>query len=146
MANVNVSPYTTGLPWFFLSPSPTWMGTSAFTPEILGYTTYQFSDNLSHVAGKHFLKMGFDFQWARFNNQAGNFFNKGEYVFVPLFTGNALGDFLTGRPYEIAQDYTPGPIGLREIEYAGYFQDDYKVTRRLTLNLGLSVRSVSGGS
>jgi Carboxypeptidase regulatory-like domain/TonB-dependent Receptor Plug Domain/TonB dependent receptor len=136
MTNVNVSPFTTGLPWFYLSPSPTWMGTSAFTPEILGYTTYQFSDNLSHIAGKHFLKMGFDLR-RRLNNQVGNFFNKGEYVFVPLFTGNALGDFLTGRPYEITQDYTPGPIGLREIEYAGYFQDDYKVTRRLTLNLGL---------
>jgi hypothetical protein len=136
MANVNVSPYTTGLPWFYLSPSPTWMGTSAFTPEVLGYTTYQFSDNLSHVAGKHFLKMGFDMR-RRLNNQLGNFFGKGEYVFVPLFTGNAMGDFLTGRPYEISQDLTPGPIGLREIEYAGYFQDDYKMTRRLTLNLGL---------
>ena len=143
MPNVNVSPTTTGLPWFFISPSPTWMGTSAFVPSIVGYTSYQFSDNLSHVAGKHFLKMGFDLR-RRLNNQLGNFFGKGEYVFVPLFTGNAFGDFLTGRPYEIAQDLTPGPIGLREIEYAGYFQDDYKVTRRLTLNLGLRYEMFPG--
>ncbi len=136
MPNVNVSPYTTGLPWFYIVPSPSFMGTSPFTPEVLGYTTYQFTDNLSHVVGKHFLKVGFDLR-RRLNNQLGNFFGKGEYVFVPLWTGNAFGDFLTGRPYEIAQDLTPGPIGLREIEYAGYIQDDYKVTRRLTLNLGL---------
>lgn len=136
MPNVNVSPYTTGLPWFYIAPSPTWMGTSAFVPSIIGYTSYEFSDNLSHVVGKHFLKMGFDLR-RRLNNQVGNFFGKGEYVFVPFFTGNAFGDFMTGRPLEIAQDLTPGPIGLREIEYAGYIQDDYKVTRRLTLNLGL---------
>lgn len=136
MPNVNVSPFTSGLPWFYIAPSPTWMGTSAFEPSIIGYTTYQISDNLSHAVGKHFLKMGFDVR-RRLNNQLGNFFGKGEYVFVPLFTGNAWGDFLTGRPYEITQDLTPGPVGLREIEYAGYIQDDYKVTRRLTLNLGL---------
>lgn len=136
IANVNVGKYTTGLPWFYFVPSPSFMGTSPFTPEIDGYTTYQFSDNVSHVAGKHLLKFGFDMR-RRLNNQLGNFFGKGEYVFVPFFTGNAFADFMTGRPLVISQDLTPGAIGLREIEYAGYFQDDYKVTRRLTLNLGL---------
>lgn len=136
MANVNVSPLTTGLPWFFLQPSPSWIGTSPFTPFIDGYTTYQFTDNLTHLAGRHALKMGFDFH-RRMDNNGGNFFGKGEYVFVPLFTGNAFADFLSGRPTQIAQDLTPGTIGLREVEYAGYFQDDFKVNKRLTLNLGL---------
>src|SRR6202789_1563225 len=85
---------------------------------------------------KTFFKKGLDGGPA-FKHPTRQFFGKGEYVFVPLFTGNAWGDFLTGRPYEITQDLTPGPVGLREIEYAGYIQDDYKVTRRLTLNLGL---------
>jgi Carboxypeptidase regulatory-like domain/TonB-dependent Receptor Plug Domain len=136
MKNVNVSPLTTGLPWFYLSPSPSWIGTSPFTPAVDGYLTYQITDNLTHLVGRHALKMGFDLR-RRMDNNGGNFFGKGEYVFIPFFTGNAFGDFLSGRPLLIAQDLTPGTIGLREIEYAGYFQDDFKVNRRLTLNLGL---------
>ena len=136
LANVNVSPLTSGLPWFYLSPSPSWIGTSPFTPLLTAYTSYSFADNFTHLAGRHALKMGFDLR-RRLNNGSGNFFGKGEYVFVPFFTGNAFGDFLSGRPLEIAQDYTPDIVGLREIEYAGYFQDDYKVNSRLTLNLGL---------
>ena len=136
LANVNVSPLTTGLPWFYLSPSPSWIGTSPFTPALNGYTSYEFADNLTHLAGKHALKMGFDLH-RRLDNGSGNFFGKGEYVFVPFFTGNAFADFLSGRPLEIAQDYTPNVEGFRVIEYAAYFQDDYKVNRRLTLNLGL---------
>ncbi|MEW5977367.1 MAG: TonB-dependent receptor [Acidobacteriota bacterium] len=136
IANVNVSPLTTGLPWFFFAPSPSWIGTSPFTPNINGYTTYQFTDNLSHVYGKHRLKTGFDLR-RRMDNGSGNFFGKGAYIFVPLFTGNAFADFLTGRATVIQQDLTPGTVGIRGIEYGFYVQDDYKVSSRLTLNLGL---------
>lgn len=134
--NVNVSPFTTGLPWFFFSPSPSWIGTSPFTPGTNGYTTYQFTDNLVYLRDKHHLKMGFDLR-RRHNNGVGNFFGKGAYIFVPFFTGNAFADFLTGRALVIQQDLTPGTVGLRGIEYAGYFQDDFKVNPRLTLNLGI---------
>jgi len=134
--NVNVSPLTTGLPWFDFSPSPSWIGTSPFTPYVNGYTTYQFSDNFSHLHGKHHLKAGFDLR-RRLNNGAGNFFGKGAYIFVPLFTGNAFADFMTGRATVIQQDLTPGTTGIRGIDYGFYFQDDFKVSSRLTLNMGL---------
>ena len=136
ISNVNVDKFTTGLPWFFFSPNPGWIGTSPFLPFVEGWTTYQFTDNLSHVRGKHRIKTGFDLR-RRHDNQIGNFFGKGFYVFVPFFTGNAYADFLTGRALQIQQDYTEGTRGLRGIDYGFYIQDDFKVTPRLTLNMGI---------
>ena len=134
--NVNVSSNTTGLPWFFFDSGPSWTGSTPFYPFINGYTTYQFSDNFSFLRGKHRLKTGFDFR-RRLNNEVGNFFGKGAYIMVPFFTGNSFADFLTGRALVIQQDLTTGLNGIRGKDYGFYFQDDFKVSSRLTLNLGL---------
>lgn len=134
--NVNVSAYTTGLPWFDFSPSPSWIGTSPFTPELTGYTDWQESDSLSILHGRNSIKLGAEMHRIS-NNTAGNFFGKGAYIFTPFFTGNAFADFLTGRATEIEQNLTPGVMGFREQEYGAYIQDDFKATKRLTLNLGL---------
>jgi hypothetical protein len=134
--HVNVSAYTTGLPWFDFSPSPSWMGTSPFTPSLTGYTDWEESDHLSLLRGRHSIKLGFDMH-RKANNNASNYFGKGAYIFTPFFTGNAFADFLTGRATEIQQNLTPGTTGLRGQEYGAYIQDDFKVSTRLTLNLGL---------
>jgi hypothetical protein len=138
--NVNVSSATTGLPWLYMTSGPDWTGTSPFEPWRNGYTAYQLADKLSHLQGKHSIKIGVDLR-RRLNNGVGNgggnFFNKGEYAFVPLFTGVGYGDFLTGRPAVIAQDISPGTTGYRGIEYGFYAQDDIKVMPRFTLNLGI---------
>ena len=134
--NVNVNDQTSGFPWFYMINGPDWTGTSPFTPAINGYTTYQFTDNISHFHGKHGIKAGVDIR-RRMNNGSGNFFGKGAYYFLPFFTGVTMGDFLTGRGTMILQDFTPGTTGWRMIEYGFYVQDDIKVTPRLTLNLGI---------
>jgi hypothetical protein len=138
--NVNVSAATTGLPWLYMTSGPDWTGTSPFEPWLNGYTVYQFADKLSHLQGKHSIKVGFDLR-RRLNNGVGNgggnFFNKGEIAFANLFTGTAYGDFLTGRPVVLAQDISPGTTGYRGIEYGFYAQDDIKLMPRLTLNLGI---------
>jgi hypothetical protein len=136
IANVNVSPSTTGLPWFDFAPSPSWTGTSPFTPALGGYSDWEVGDSLSILHGRHSIKIGFDMH-RRANNGVGNFFGKGAYIFEPFFTGNAFADFLTGRALVIEQTLTPGTTGLRGQEYSSYVQDDFKVSSRLTLNLGL---------
>ena len=136
IGNVNVDKFTGGLPWFDFSPAPDWIGTSPFLPFIRGGTTYQFTDNLSIVRGKNQIKAGVSII-RRLDNNHSNFFPRGGYIFAPFFTGNAFADFLTGRALAITQDLTPGTIGERGIEYAGYVQDDLKVNTQLTLNLGV---------
>ncbi len=136
LKNVNVSPLTTGLPWFDLVPSPSWIGTSPFTPAIGGYSDWQVSDTLSYLKGRHGLKVGYEMH-RRSNNGSGNFFGKGAYIFTSIFTGIPFADFLSGRPIVIQQDLTPGTTGLRGQDYGMFIQDDFKVTHRLTLNIGL---------
>ncbi len=134
--NVNIDELTVGLPWFFFSSGPSWIGTSPFTPNRTAATAYQLSENLSRTKGRHTLKFGFDFRRRHINGNE-NFFGKGAYIMVPLFTGLSFADFLTGRATVIQQDLTVGTRGLRMTEYGFYAQDKINVTRRLTLNIGL---------
>jgi outer membrane receptor protein involved in Fe transport len=134
--NVNINDLTTGLPWFLFDPVPMWTGTSPFLPFLRGGTSYQLTDNLSVVRGRHRLKTGFDLR-RRLDNDFSNFFPRGAYIYAPFFTGNSFADFLTGRALVITQDLLPGTYGIRGIEYAGYVQDDLKLHPRFTLNLGI---------
>jgi hypothetical protein len=101
-------------------------------PRYFRMNNYQPSDDLSFTLGKHAMKVGFvveRFQWNTANyNRIG-----GDYVF------DSLDLFLQGRPRSVEFPY-PGaePIrGIRTTMFGTYFQDDYRVAQRLTLNLGL---------
>ena len=51
--------------------------------------------------------------------------------------GNAFASFLTGAPYQVLRDeFPPGLVGLISRRYGFYAQDDFKITPRLTLNIG----------
>ncbi|HZY61865.1 MAG TPA: carboxypeptidase regulatory-like domain-containing protein [Edaphobacter sp.] len=107
---------------------------------------YHENGNLTIVAGTHTLKMGGDFgigmfTTARFNNGAGF------YVFGPDWTqgpdpfnagtGVGFASFLLGAG-DFGFNYTGGPNEINSFRYyGGYFQDDWKVTPSLTLNLGI---------
>lgn len=107
---------------------------------------YHETANLTKVFGNHTFKFGGDFgigyfTTARFNNGAGF------YVFGPDFTqgpspfnggtGNGFASFLLGAG-DFGFNYTGGPDEINSFRYyGGYFQDDWKATPKLTLNLGL---------
>ena len=108
-----------------------------------GDTNWRILDNLSHTRGKHLLKFGFD--WIHWN---GNFpvTNNGQFTFLGAETG-LPGPFLaqTGFPYASfllgavddsavqGGNYEDG----RSYTFGFYAQDEYKVTPKLTLSLGL---------
>ena len=98
-------------------------------------TTYQVSDVLSWVKGKHSLNVGMDLL-DEAPNQFFNFLSDGEFFFENNFSNNSLSDFLLGLPSYARQD-SPTGNELRYHEVNLYAQDDIKVTRNLTANLGV---------
>lgn len=95
----------------------------------------QISDMVTLTRGAHLLKMGGDVRRSILDLQ--EFFRGDPFVrFRATFTGDAAADFLLGLPSvveQIAED-TNHP---RATEYAAFVQDDWTVSQRLTLNLGL---------
>ena len=107
----------------------------AIAGPVAGTNYYSLRDVLSKTMGRHSLKMGAemaldkDIQQTLLNNY-------GVFSFTGTKTGNALTDFLLGQPVTMNQD---APItALDNFWYYGFFiQDDFRLTPRLTLNLGL---------
>ena len=106
--------------------------------------TIQAADNLSWVRGRHTVKFGFDFQqvtlYANSTLQARPNFNfTGVYTQNPQSrpgTGASFADFLLGLTND-SQVSTRSISESRQHIYQGYVQDDWNITPRLTLNLGL---------
>ncbi len=96
---------------------------------------FQFSDSLSLTFGSHFLRIGADVRRNVLNLQE-NFQTDPAVVFQATFTGNAAADLLVGLPTSFTQ-IAPLANRPRTTEFAAFVQDDWKLSRRLTLNLGL---------
>ncbi len=110
--------------------------------------THHFNQTLSIIKGKHEFKFGWDFRRLRtFSEPLDLAGSNGRYVFdraqtaLPTNlanTGHAFASLLLGAVDNA--NLTPLPVIPGEIRYgyqAGFFQDNWKVSPRLTLNLGL---------
>jgi hypothetical protein len=107
--------------------------------------TTGFQETVSFSHGRHFMKAGVD---TRFENSDAPATPGGGFVFSPTstaipgaaFAGNQTGfafaSYLLGTVYS-ASLTDPEGVGLRYPAWAAYFQDDFKVSPRLTLNLGV---------
>ena len=100
--------------------------------------TFGFTDTLGFIHGRHNFKMGTGVS-AYQNNTAYAFYVNGEWDFIGnggSGSGNSLADFLLGIPSEYFQ-YPNAPSNIRSKSYYGFFQDEWRISKRLTLNLGL---------
>jgi len=107
--------------------------------------TWQAIDMFSFNRGRHFVKFGFEFRRIHVDflnnpvNTRGNWdFGNTEWSGLEGFpgTGNAFANFLLGLPRQKSRRPGDHSSFLRATEYAGYVQDDFKLTSKLTLNLG----------
>ncbi|MFN0121685.1 MAG: hypothetical protein ACKV2V_14425, partial [Blastocatellia bacterium] len=106
--------------------------------------TFQIIDNLSWTRGNHSLRFGGEIRWDQFN-QVGNQFARGAFLFEPTATtnrgatgtGNAFADYLLGycKRCEVSVSLAQAQFRARTQYY--YIDDSWKVTPRLTLNIGL---------
>jgi hypothetical protein len=99
--------------------------------------SFDYSGSLSWVHERHDLKFGGGYQRLQFNVLQGIATN-GFFVFAPFpVVGDAFASFLFGQPVFFLQGRGDFSRGIRGNSLNGYAQDTYKVTRRLTLNVGL---------
>ena len=97
------------------------------------------SDTVSLQRGNHSFKFGGDY-FAQVINGALLLANgRGQFVFTGSVTGNAFADFLLGLPAQTIRQPPLGPITSysRRHSFSLFAQDDWRVSRALTLNLGV---------
>jgi hypothetical protein len=98
--------------------------------------TFQFVDNLSIFKGKHSLKMGADIQ-RRLSDANTINWPYGQITFTNDISGNAAAAFMLGFPRETLTPEGQPVSAVRQWRSFFYFQDDWKVTPKLTVNLGI---------
>jgi outer membrane receptor protein involved in Fe transport len=142
--NSNQGPQSDGIPIF--SPSGYFgIGQTRSLPIFRIENTFNPRADLTRLQGRHSVKVGFEVrrrQITQYQTNRGN----GRFNFGRTFTddpnntgatGETMAAFLLGAASTIEQDFTLVFPGFRYTEWAGYIQDDWKVTSKLTLNLGL---------
>ena len=106
------------------------LGSSYSTTRHRVDSNWHFIDNISWKIGKHDIKYGYEFRRTTVSQ-----------IFDAYFRGrlnfDSLGDFLAGNPgggFQYSGDSNRNTV---ENSHAFYFQDSYRATNRLTINLGL---------
>jgi hypothetical protein len=137
---INITPdLVTGPPVLNFYGTGLNIGYSPYGPTTFAGTIYAYYDNLTWTKGRHNMKFGFYFSPYQ-NNTQYDFYGNGNFEYYGPGTstgsGTDLADFLFGLPdnyYQAANALN----NIRTHQIAGYAQDDFHVSKRLTLNLGL---------
>ena len=133
------------------------LGSNEFLPSVEYNSTVQFTDNITKIQGKQTLRAGIEFQHLKFSilqppAGRGDWTFSGAFTEVPETGGGNTGlaqmlivpingtvpgayDMVGGADDMGASNYANTDMGRNY--YGFYFQDDWKTTSKLTLNLGL---------
>jgi len=115
-----------------------------FMPWINSNPTYGYRDTVTKIVRTHNMQFGFEFIAIQKNEQSAptSVGLGGTLTFdetSPVSTGNSFADFLHGNIASYAQTSAIVKYYYRYKIFEPYFQDDWHITKRLTLNLGLRV-------
>jgi hypothetical protein len=125
------------------------LGSNAYLPSDEITQTTQITDNLTKTFGKHTFKMGLEMQHIKFSTLQPAW-SHGQIDFDGTYTGVGMAQLLLnpeattvaggindvgGSDALFVSNFSPTDDGHNY--WAGYFQDDWKVTPKLTLNLGV---------
>lgn len=109
-------------------------------------TNWGLAGTLSLIRGRHYIKTGIDFRLMHLANYQSAFagstfafdqtFTRANYLTADSVSGNSIAAMLLGAPTSGGVDYIARPYYSWRY-YAPWIQDDIKVSRRLTVNIGL---------
>jgi hypothetical protein len=124
------------------------IGSRSFWPNYNYLDNLQFNNNLLFQKGSHSIKSGVEYRKSKLFREASRF-RRGNFRFNRIFTtqrpndansraqtGNGMADFLLGMASGTTVGNQNGEDGYSPY-YGLYIQDDWKISRRLTINLGL---------
>jgi hypothetical protein len=139
--NTGIQTNHPGVPDIYFDDGTAGFGSYSGYPQFFKEHDYSYGDMVSISHGKHSIKVGVDIK-RNIENSEFNVARPSYEMFDPLY-------FAADAPAEQVAGVDPGFIGnnpaelatnvrhWRNVEFGTYFQDDWKVSRRLTLNLGI---------
>jgi len=124
---------------------------TGFTGEYRPVDTHSFTSSATKTVGAHSFRGGLDFRSYRendiftSNDQTGRFNFDSTYTRGPLSSsaaapsnlGQSVAALLLGLPTNTSYTNIASSYAEQSLTWGFYFQDDWKATRKLTLNLGL---------
>jgi hypothetical protein len=135
ITGVSADPFTFGLPNFLITNVST-VTDSTLLPQIQRNNLWHVSESVTLMGSRHTLKAGI--QWLHFQmNYLQSRLARGQFIFTGAFTGDPFADFLLGFPQITNRSAGSAQAYLRQNAYAGYLQDDIRLSSRLTLNAGV---------
>lgn len=153
ITGVNLDPFTSGLAGIDIGGgySSPLVGFSASMPWVRGETNINIVNNWTKISGNHTFKWGADIRRVRDDLVQGQTFShRGIFRFrdgqTALNTGgkssktsfaNQFASFLLDTPSQVGRDVNVQDASYRETEFFAYGQDQWKVSAKLTLDLGL---------
>jgi hypothetical protein len=139
--NLGISTSKPGVPSIYFDDGTAGFGSYSGYPQVFKEHDYSYGDMISITHSNHNIKVGVDFK-RNIENSEFNVARPSYEMFDPLY-------FAADAPAEEVAGVDPGfvsntPAHLsdnirhwRNLEFGTYVQDDWKATKRLTLNLGL---------
>jgi hypothetical protein len=143
MSGAPADPFTYGLPYFLVTNVST-VTDSPSLPQVQRNNNWRASDGVSLARGRRTWKFGIEVGRCQVNYLQSRFV-RGQYTFSGAFTaspetaqsGDAFADFLLGFPQLTTRNVGTTQSYLRQTSWAGYVQQDWRATARLSLSFGL---------
>lgn len=133
-----------GIPAIVISGYSPRLGSADFLPKFQRSKQFQFTNTTTVIRGAHTIRFGPDIMAPLKLDYIDVPGTRGRFDFAAAYTsylgvsgtGNALADFLAGTPLNVLLTNS-SVVHQRRYMYSFFGQDDWKVTPKLTLNLGL---------
>lgn len=100
--------------------------------------TAGFAASFTRVRKAHKFNIGLEVRNQQLNNYRAGGSHRGHFEFYGDFTGHAFADFLLGIPAVATRGMGFDRADLRQRTWKAYFRDDWKISPRFSLSLGLA--------